>query len=384
MKCCRKILYIILALSIVLNIICFLPYGDVFSTRLNKMIYPEDYKHLSDDISDSVYIKLVLNKSLQMDGKNYSTSEYQGLFKDIRNMLYRHRSHNETLANPFNIGYLYAGLSYYALINKKADKEIVEYLVKVSERYEDDSHSDLNYKIENIVQVPYGIMCINLYRLTKQTKYLSISTSIYRQLLQLRLDRKYEIPYLSNTDLRYVDGLGMFVPFLMEYYALTGDTLAKKIAKENIRIIKKYAVDKETGIPHHGYNPNNFMKLGSANWGRGIGWYLLALSYCGDMVDDKIEHSVAIMDYSQFPGQPYSAFDSSTALMFEIFKQSRSDKRILDLSIFKAHTTVSGMIDDCSGDTYSYNQYSKTFCKSEMCNGLFLILVSKFSNNDSK
>lgn len=348
------------------------------------MINSEDYTHLSVDIPDSVYIKLVLNKSLQMDGKNYSTREYQGLFKDIRNMLSGYRSHNETLTNPFNIGYLYTGLSYYALKNKGDSKEIVDYLVKISERYEDNSHKYLNYKIENIIQIPYGIMCINLYKLTRETKYLSISTSIYKQLLKLRLTGKEEIPYIPDSDFRYVDGLGMIVPFLIEYYELTGDTLAENVAKENIRIIQKYAVDKETGIPHHGYNPNNFLKLGSANWGRGIGWYLLALSYCSDMVDDKIEHSVAIMDYSQFPGQPYSAFDSSTALMFEIFKQSRSDKRTLDLSIFKPHTTESGMIDDCSGDTYSYNKYSKTFCKSEICNGLFLILVSKFSNNASR
>lgn len=279
---------------------------------------------------------------------------------------------------------MYAGLSYYALSNKSESKEIINYLNKVSSQYENNFHDSLNYKIENIIQVPYGIMHLNLYKLTKQKKHLRISTSIYKQLLQLRMEGKNEIPYLPNSDFRYIDGLGMFVPFLMEYYELTGDTLAKKIAKENIRIMNKYCVDKETGIPHHGYNPNNFLKLGSANWGRGIGWYLLALSYCNDMVDDKIEQSIAMMDYTQFPGQPYSAFDTSTALMFEIFKQSRNDSRAVNLSIFKSHTTVSGMIDECSGDTYSYNQYSKTFSKSEICNGLFLILVSKFSNNGSK
>lgn len=384
MKHTKILLYVVFAFSLILNTICFLPYKDVFSTRLNQLIHPEDYKHISIEIPDSAYIKLVLNKSLQMNGKHYSTREYQGLFKDIKTMFSGYRSHNETLINPFNIGYLYAGLSYYALNNKSESKEIIDYLNKISSQYENDSHDSLNYKIENIIQVPYGIMHLNLYKLTKLKKHLRISTSIYKQLLQLRMEGKNEIPYLPNSDFRYVDGLGMFVPFLMEYYELTGDTLARKVAKENIRIINRHCVDKETGIPHHGYNPNNFLKLGSANWGRGIGWYLLALSYCNDMVDDKIEQSIAMMDYTQFPGQPYSIFDTSTALMFEIFKQSRDDSRTIDLSIFKSHTTVSGMIDDCSGDTYSYNQYSKTFSKSEICNGLFLILVSKFSNNGSK
>lgn len=99
------------------------------------------------------------------------------------------------------------------------------------------------------------------------------------------------------------------------------------------------------------------------------------------MADKKIENTIAKLDYSQFPGQPYGDFDTSTALMFEIFKQSRSSKRKANISVLKSHTTESGMIADCSGDTDSYNRYSHTFCKSELCNGLFLILISKFANN---
>lgn len=173
----------------------------------------------------------------------------------------------------------------------------------------------------------------------------------------------------------------MYVPFLMEYYSLTGDTLAKALARENILKIKEYSVDKETGLPHHGWNPDTKVKLGSANWGRGIGWYLLALAYYDSMIDTPLVDNIMKMEYEQFPGQPYSSFDSSTGLMFEIFKQIADKRRAPDINIFKPHTTRSGMIDDCSGDTYCCNKYSGTFSKSELCNGLFLMLVSKFSNN---
>lgn len=168
MKHTKILLYVVFAFSLILNTICFLPYNDVFSTRLNQLIHPEDYKHISMEIPDSAYIKLVLNKSLQMNGKHYSTREYQGLFKDIKSMFSSYRSHNEVLTNPFNIGYLYAGLSYYALSNKSESKEIIDYLNKVSSQYENNFHDSLNYKIENIIQVPYGIMHLNLYKLTKQ------------------------------------------------------------------------------------------------------------------------------------------------------------------------------------------------------------------------
>lgn len=376
--------YIILFFSILFNVICVLPYKDYFINRLEKIIYPKDNILLTEALSDSSYTELVLNKSMQMDGSNYSTREYHGLPQDIKDLYYRNKSHNETLDNPFNIGYLYAGLSYYALYSKKSKKEIVDYLINVSEQYENSTHNTLSYRIDNIVQIPYGLMYINLYKITKHRKYLNISSSIYKQLLSMRIGSSNEIPYISNSDYRFVDGLGMFVPFLVEYYNLTGDTIAKKIAKDNISIIQKYCVDKTTGVPTHGYNPNTHLKLGSSNWGRGIGWYLLALSYFGDMTDEKIGKSIDKMDYSQFPGQPFGEFDSSTALMFEIFKQSRSSKRKANISLFKLHTTESGMIADCSGDTESYNRYSHTFCKSELCNGLFLILVSKFANYNEK
>lgn len=47
----------------------------------------------------------------------------------------------------------------------------------------------------------------------------------------MRIGSSNEIPYISNSDYRFVDGIGMFVPFLVEYYNLTRDTLAKKNSK---------------------------------------------------------------------------------------------------------------------------------------------------------
>ena len=113
-------------LSVLFNVICVLPYKDYFISRLEKIIYPQDYILLTEMIPDSSYKELVLNKSMQMDGSNYSTREYHGLPQDIKDLYYRNKSHNETLDNPFNIGYLYAGLSYYALYSQKSEK-IVDY-----------------------------------------------------------------------------------------------------------------------------------------------------------------------------------------------------------------------------------------------------------------
>lgn len=206
MKKRKYIVYIILFISILFNGICVLPYKDYFINKLEKIIYPKDNILLTETIPDSSYKELVLNKSMQMDGSNYSTREYHGLPQDIKDLYYRNKSHNETLDNPFNIGYLYAGLSYYALYSQKSEKKIVDYLINVSEKFENSTHNSLRYRIDNIVQIPYGLMYINLYKITKQRKYLNISSSIYKQLLSMRIGSCNEIPYISNSDYRFVDG----------------------------------------------------------------------------------------------------------------------------------------------------------------------------------
>lgn len=171
-------------ISVMLNIIFLMPYTDVMISYCDRMISPSNYEHLDSDISDSDYIDLIVRRSMKMAGDNFSTKEYYGLFKDLKMMNYK--SHNEILTNPFNIGYLYCGLSYYALYNGEKT-EVVEFLKNISIKYENESKNGLNYNISAITQIPIGIMYINLFRMTKEKKYLQISNSIYRQLLTFRI-----------------------------------------------------------------------------------------------------------------------------------------------------------------------------------------------------
>ena len=175
------------------------------------------------------------------------------------------------------------------------------------------------------------------------------------------------------------DVFGMYVPFLMEYFSVTKDSLAYKIADYNMEVYKSRGVDKETGIPFHGYNIRTGLPIGSANWGRGIGWYLLGAAFCPQFNDDKLNKSLSLLEYTQFPGSS-ERFDSSTALMFEIYKQSKDKNRKLSLDFIKPHVLVNGFVDDCSGVTYELNDYSHLFGQTSLCNGLLLMLASKFRN----
>lgn len=365
---CRKVHWLIifiLIVSLMFNIICVAPYINGYYGKFREKYYPiACFDSLSND--DEV-IDAVVAASLEMDGSAYRTSDYSGLINDVRSFF---SSPNEL---PFNDAYLKTGLSYYAL--KRHEDEIVNNLISWgTELLENDK-----YSITIVDQAPVGIMFLNLYRLTGDSKYRNAAESIYSQLKDI-CSREGKIAYRQGVSNNYVDVVGMVVPFLVEYFRFsqefgTEDSTAYKMAWANLEEYHKYCCDKETGIPAHGYNRQTHIKVGSANWGRGIGWYLLASAYLPEFRQPLLENNIKHLDYSQFPLSS-CAFDSSTALMFEIYKHSIDPQRTKSLDFIKPYITQKGLVTKCSGDTYDLNAYSRSFGPAEQANGFLLMLIS--------
>lgn len=272
------------------------------------------------------------------------------------------------------------GISYYAL--SQNDNRTMKKLQMRADDFINMKHKTLNYKIEKIDQASIGILLLNLYKWSGKGVYLETARNLVNTIKKMR-GKDGVIMYVPNLNYNFVDAVGMYVPFLMEYFKVTGDSIAYQIADYNMKIYYANGVNKETGIPAHGYHIKSGLHIGSANWGRGIGWYLLAAAFCPEINDPKLNASLAHINYTQFPGNS-DKFDSSTALMFEIYKQSKDRNRRLSLNFIKPHILTNGFVDDCSGDTYDLNNYSQSFGESELCNGLLMMLVSKFNNKQSK
>ena len=222
--------------------------------------------------------------------------------------------------------------------------------------------------------MPIGICLINLYRITQNKDYFNCASAIYKWLISRRDEGTNIIFYRKDSPNQFIDALGMYVPFLVEYSRLTGDKLANKIAYDNMLEFYNYGVDKETGIPTHGYNKNTLIKVGSSNWGRGIGWYVLAATYTPEFNNPNIDKTLPLISKTQFP-ETSRSFDSSTALLSEIYLQSRGlHDRSIDF--IKPYILQSGFVTECSGDTYDFNNHSYIFSSAEMTNGFFLMLAS--------
>lgn len=367
----KKWLIYVASVSILINIIVILPYIKPYYKKIRNKFFPAE--HFETNVPDSIVLDKVLKETVNFNSVKMSMNEQKGLFKDLKAFFKPTR--NIAIKNNYYTSYGLAGASYYAIY--KNDSIQMLKLKEKADNYVDSSNHRLNYNIEKIDQTPIGILFLNLYKYYHNNLYFQVAKNLFEDINAMRKDSI--IYYASNSDCQLNDALGMYIPFLMEYFEISKDSLAYKIADYNMKQYYKYGVNKETGIPSHGYNIQSKIQVGSANWGRGIGWYLIAAAYCPQFKDERLDISLRNMNYSQFPGSSQD-FDSSTALMFEIYKQSKNKNRKLNLNFIKPHILKTGFVDDCSGDTYGLNNYSHTFSESELCNGLLLILSSKFKN----
>lgn len=277
------------------------------------------------------------------------------------------RRHSDIVCN-YPLGILYWGLSEYAI--RKGEKMVIEHLNQTSQKYLNDD-GVLNYELRVIDQTPMGLCFINMFKATGNEKYFKGALSIANFLLT-----RYEedhLMYRKEGEAQLVDTLGLTIPFLVECSNLFHDEKYVSIAKEIYNLFGRNAIDPSTGFPFHGYNVKNNQKLGSANWGRGLGWFLLASAYLNEKPTYKINPADIYM--TQFICQD-SMLDSSVVLFTELYKIKTINSYIPDWSVLNAVTRTDGMVDFCSGDTNGFNYYANHYGLGGLANGLFLLILA--------
>lgn len=380
-KSSKQKLVIILIISIGLNLL-------VFIIDTVPFLYPKfEKKFLQDkntilDVSDPE--EKIVRKSLEMAKSNNSVMtiyEYKGFTQtifDIRTIYYLSK-YNAPKA------YLYYGLSEYII--KKGDKKLLDEFKIIFDNFI-ENQGNPTFEFDKVDQVPYGLTALNLYKIYKDDKYLKFSNLIYNKLIKIS-DKNGIVLYRKESDLQLDDVLGMIVPFLIKYDEVNHDGEPIRMAKKQLDFYIKYGVDKETFLPTHGIVLKSKIKIGPTNWGRGIAWYLIALSNYSKVTGEYNRELTGIyrsLDslktkegfWTQFPGSSNN-FDASPTTMF-MYSLSISNKNIFKKSdvINKLGRYISkeGAIKFTSGDTHGLNDYSKSFGYSEYSQGFLLLLLS--------
>lgn len=314
------------------------------------------------DIVNSAVVKASMSTSF--DSVNQHP---EGLF---RYKVTKFLGKRKEIYGNYPIGFLYWGLSEYVLMHNETNL-ILRMDKKITEIFREDG--SLKYKISVIDQVPIGCCFINMYKLTFDDKYEIAAHYIANYLLgRFETDR---ILYRCHSNVQLVDTLGMVVPFLCMYSELVGDEKYYNIARNVYDEFLTHA-NTSTGFPVHGYDITTGIHLGSSNWGRGLGWYLLAKAYLGDK-NNSINSLLSSITYVQFPFQGSSIVDSSVALLCELYKVLIYSDYTPNFSQLHSFIRQDGLIDFCTGDTCGFNDYASYYGLGGLANGLYLLLLSK-------
>ena len=378
------ILVVVITFFLTLVVLALLP---SIYYKINQIFFPV---HIVKDIPTD-FNSTILNKSLAMAGSDKVTMVWEESSANAKDLIFKFLKKNkpseEFQKYNYPRAFLFVGIVSY-LRKTKNDKELLLFK-NIFEAYIKDT-GEPAFVLNRVDQAPFGIVALYLYESFNDTKYLKMADYIFKYLEENIDPEEQIIDYRPHLPVVLNDMLGLVIPFLMEYSRVTKNIKAKELAEMQMKYYTQYGVDAETFIPSHGINKLTKTKIGSANWGRGIGWYLIGLSYCTQYNThfknnfEKVKSAVLKLKtkdhlYSQFPGSS-ETFDASTTLMTLYAFVLQNKNSLTEQELFnqlKKYLTPDGIILQTSGDTVGLNDYSKTFGNSELSQGLLLLIMSE-------
>lgn len=389
----KVIIWFILPISIIFNLLFFLV--DIFPVINNKLNEPTYLKHIDNEEVE----KRLVNASYDM----FVSTEMHMPWARPNNFIDKMRAlrlDETTRIYNFPRAYLALGLIKYG---NKFDSSLVNKVIPIFDEYYLIG-DELSFEFEYVDQVPLGFAALELYKITGNQKYKKIADFIYTKLRTMvtKHDEFSIILYRDHQDDLFVDAIGMVCPFLMEYGLQFKKTEAIHLAESELKFFMTYGLDGKDALPFHAIDLKLKKGLGPNNWGRGMGWYMLALKSVMSnsnleldtvmfMKQNKLSFLKNIKNlkdstlYTEFPGTSKD-FDSSTSTMLmygvNVLEPGTYTKDSI-LTIFKPFIKKNGILDRCSGDAFGVDKYSIDFGESELSQGMILMLLSTTSSNMS-
>lgn len=260
------------------------------------------------------------------------------------------------------------------------------------------SSGQLIFTFDKVDQAMFGLVFLRLYTIARAKKYLTASNEIYKNVLSYVGDDDI-VRYRKGVDVAFIDTIGLVCPFLIMYTDITDCKSARVLAEKQVNHVLDTGLDKDGILPFHAVDLNLNAPLGSINWGRGIGWWVLGLAPLAAKSDKDhpnkyftaLQKILAFLERARLDNEYWPQFightndntiDSSATLMFLLAAQQAGIRHIESqelLSVIGRCIDSSGKVINASGDTIYINKYSRVKGASELAQGLMLSLISEVS-----
>jgi unsaturated rhamnogalacturonyl hydrolase len=238
--------------------------------------------------------------------------------------------------------------SFEKLYKKTKDQKYLNYIKEYADEMIDSSGNIKKYDVKeyNIDYVNPGKLLFNLYDVTKDNRYQKVTQQLRSQLESQPRNASGGFWHKQiYPNQMWIDGLYMAEPFYVQYTVTYENGKALDDIAKQFELVQNHLVDKKTGLVYQAWDESK--QIGWANpetgtsptiWGRGIGWYMMALVETLDyypkthpkqkeLVKFLNEISKSIMKYKSASGLWYQVTDKPE--MKDNFLESSSSAMII-------------------------------------------------------
>lgn len=269
--------------------------------------------------------------------------------------------------------------SLYSTASKNNDIDTVNWVKTRVETFITEEGHILSYNMEdyNLDNLLLGNLLFSLFENSSDKKYLKACETLISQLnTQPKTINNCYWHKKSLSKQIWINETYMYVPFALKYYMYINDTDKVSFVIEQFKCMTKKLTDSNTGLLYHAWDETKHQLWANPEtgcsqifWGRGIGWYCLALSECLTFLFDKdsfkqeyeyflgitLQLQKLLCNYQDKSGLWYQVIDqptrvnnyleSSCTAMFSYFLSSTANytKNNIENLLLSAQKAVSGI-----------------------------------------
>lgn len=233
---------------------------------------------------------------------------------------------NEKPKWDYKMGFVLSG--FEKLYQKTNDKKYLNYIKEYVDGMIDSTGNIKKYDIKeyNIDYLNPGKLLFNLYEITKDSRYLQIIGKLRNQLeTQPRTASGGFWHKQIYPNQMWIDGLYMAEPFYTQFTVKYEKGKSLDDIARQFELVHNHIVDKKTGLVYHAWDESKEIAWADKQtgtsptiWGRGIGWYMVALVETLDYFPKSHPKYKVLVEYLNQISKNVNQYKSESGLWYQV------------------------------------------------------------------
>lgn len=255
--------------------------------------------------------------------------------------------------------------AFYELHERTGEEQYWDYVKQNMDRYVQPDGSIRTYEMSdyNLDQINAGKLLFPLYERTGDERYRMAADTLREQLhghprtSEGGFWHKKVYPHQM-----WLDGVYMMGPFLTRYGQAFDEPEAFDEVAREILLVARHMRDPATGLYYHGWDESRMQRwadnetgLSKNFWGRGTGWYGMALVDVLDYLpDDHPDRGAIVQVLKDYAAAIRAIQDPVTGLWYQVLDKPNREENYLEASASNmfTYTLVKGVREGYLGDEY--------------------------------